>query len=107
MKDKWVNPLNQHDNRHIDMLKNLANSTILLKNRGKIYFVIGRFEKALEDLTTLLNDEKNNTFALRYRAETYLILKKYDKSYNDLMNLLTIDQSHAWALEARGVIYYR
>lgn len=59
MRNQWVNPLNQYDHRHIDMLEDLANSLkiksndkIALKYRGKIYFVIGRYEKALEDLTS-------------------------------------------------------
>ena len=37
-----------------------------LKCRGKFYFIIGEYEKALEDLTKLLEFKSNDPFALRY-----------------------------------------
>ena len=61
---------------------------------------MGRYEKALTELTKLLEIDINNSFALRYRAETYYMIGKYEKSFADLNKLLKINVNEIWALKA-------
>jgi len=76
----------------------------ILKYQGKFYFVIGRYEKALTELTKLLEFDSINSFALRYRAETYYMIKKYEESFADLNKLLKINANETWALKAHQEI---
>ena len=63
----------------------------ILRYQGKFYFVVGKYEHALEYLTKLLKLEPNDPFALRYRGEIYHIIKKYEESLMDLDKLLEIN----------------
>ena len=88
-------------------IKNLTKSleikqnTAQLKCRGKIYFIIGRYEQALADLTKLLEFEPNDPFALKYRGETYHMMKEYKNSLVDLDKLLEINvNDNKWIYES-------
>src|SRR5688572_32447871 len=70
-----------------------------LRYRGKLYFIIGRYEQALADLTKLLEFDTNDAFALRYRGETYYMIEKYEESLADLNKLLKINANDMWALK--------
>ena len=63
----------------------------ILRYHGKFYFVVGKYEQALEYLTKLLELEPNDLFSLKYRAEIYYILKKFEESLVDLDKLLEIN----------------
>ena len=78
-----------------------------LRYRGKLYFIIGRYEQALADLTKLLEFDTNDAFALRYRSETYYMTKKYEESLTDLNKLLKINANDTWALKAYEEIIRR
>ena|ERR1043166_661472 len=67
-----------------------------LKCRGKFYFIIGKYEQALADLTELLELEPNDLFALKYRGETYHMMKNFEESIADLDKLLEIDVNDKW-----------
>ena len=53
--------------------------------------MIGEYDKALEDLTKLLEIESDNIIALRYRGEIYHIMGRYEESLVDLDRLLEIN----------------
>ncbi|PKY59498.1 hypothetical protein RhiirA4_482287 [Rhizophagus irregularis] len=59
-----------NDINDIDKLYKLA-KLIEQKYQGKIFFIIGKYEKALINLTKILDSEPNDPFALKYRGETY------------------------------------
>src|SRR5688572_18540984 len=100
LKQKWVN-LNLCDDelisQQINILANLIKSLKTRQNivdalryRVKFYFVIGKYEKALEYLTKLLELEPNDLFALKYQGEIYHIMERYEESLVDLDKLLEI-----------------
>ena len=114
LKEKWIEILNPYNDelisQQMDEFANLTKSfeteqteqniAHILKYRGKLYFVIGRYEQALADLTKLLEFDTNDAFALRYRGETYCMTKKYEESLTDLNKLLKINANNTWALKA-------
>ncbi|RIB17918.1 hypothetical protein C2G38_2087107, partial [Gigaspora rosea] len=71
-------------------LENEPNNAFELNYRGKLYFIMGKYDEAFEDLTRLLEIEPDNTIALRYRGEINYIMKKYTE-------LLRINPNDVWA----------
>ena len=113
LKKDWIDVLNSYNSELIDQqmdkFADLTKSKIeqtehILKYQGKCYFVIGRYEKALTELTKLLEFDSSNSFALRYRVETYYMIKKYEESFADLNKLLKINANETWALKAHQEI---
>ena len=111
LKEKWIEILNSYNdeliiqqmNEFTDLIKSFEIKQDIahkLRYQGKLYFVIGRYEQALEDLTKLLEFDTNDTFALRYRGETYYMTKQYEESFTDLNKLLKINANDTWALKA-------
>src|SRR5688572_19503033 len=110
LKEKWIEILDPCNDelisRPIDNLSDIKsfeaeqNIAQILRYRGKLYFVMGRYEQALADFTKLLEFETNNTFALRYRAETYYMIRDYKRSLTDLYKLLKINANNTWASQA-------
>ena len=108
LKKNWIDVLNPYNselidqqmNRFADLTKSfkIKQTEHILKYQGKFYFVVGRYEKALTELTKLLEIDINNLFALRYRAETYYMIEKYEESLADLNKLLKINVNETWAL---------
>ncbi|RIB20861.1 concanavalin A-like lectin/glucanase domain-containing protein [Gigaspora rosea] len=87
-----------------ELTKSLKKETSELSCRGKMYFIMGKYEEALADLTKLLETDPNNIIALRYRGEIYYLVKKYDESIADLEKLLTIRPDDEWATEAKKLV---
>ncbi|RIB18655.1 hypothetical protein C2G38_1330823 [Gigaspora rosea] len=81
-------------------LEKNPNNVFELNYRGKIYFIIGEYDKAFKDLTKLLENEPDNLMALRYRGEIYYMIKKYNESIADLKRLLKINPNDTWATKA-------
>src|ERR1044072_4276493 len=110
LKKNWIevlNPyngelINQQMGRFADLTKSLEieQNEHILRYQGKFYFIMGRYEQALTELTKLLEFDTYNSFALRYRAETYYMIKKYEESFADLNKLLRINTNETWALKA-------
>jgi len=110
LKEKWIEIFNPYNDKLIsqqmdeftDLIKSFEieqDIAYKLRYRGKLYFIIGRYEQALADLTKLLEFDTNDAFALRYRSETYYMTKKYEESLTDLNKLLNINANNTWALE--------
>src|SRR5277367_295698 len=97
LKKKWINLNLCNDeliNKQIDLTKSLEitqNSIHMLRYQGKFYFVMGKYEKALEYLIKLLELEPNDQFALRYQSEIYNIMERYIEALVDLDKLLEIN----------------
>src|ERR1044072_4348086 len=91
LKKNWIkafNPyngelINQQMDRFVDLTKSLEieQNEHAIRYQGKFYFVMGRYEQALAELTRLLEFDASNSFALRYRAETYYMIEKYEESF--------------------------
>ena len=120
LKKNWIdvlNPyngelINQQMNRLVESTKSyeteqIEQNTHILKYQAKFYFVMGRYEQALADLTKLLEFDTSNSFALRYRAETYYMIEKYEESLIDLNKLLEINPNEIWALKAYEKVFKR
>ena len=74
-----------------------------LKCRGKIYFVVGRYEQALADFKKLLESDPNDLFALRYRIEIYYLMQEYEVLLVDLDKLIEINTNNdKWEYETYG-----
>ncbi|RIB14658.1 hypothetical protein C2G38_2194460 [Gigaspora rosea] len=80
-------------------LETNPSNVIDLSYRGRIYFIMGRYEEALEGLNKLLKIDQYNIIALRYRGEINYIMKRYNESIADLNKLLKIEPDNAWAKE--------
>src|SRR5271170_2387748 len=85
LKKKWINLNLCNDeliSQQIDRIADLTKSTEIahkLRYQGKLYFVMGKYEQALEYLTKLLELDPNDQFALRYQSEIHYILEStYD-----------------------------
>ena len=113
LKEKWIEILNPYNDELIiqqmdeftDLIKSFeSKQDVALRYRGKLCFVIGRYEQALSVLTKLLEFDTNDAFALRYRGETYYMTKKYEESLTDLNKLLKINANDTWALKAYEII---
>ena len=111
LKEKQIEILNSYNDelisKQMDEFTDLISSFEIkqdiahkLRYRGKLYFIIGRYEQALADLTKLLEFDTNDAFALRYRGETYYMTKKYEESLTDLNKLLKINANDTWVLKA-------
>ena len=110
LKKNWIEVLNPYNceliNQQMDRFADLTKSFEIeqtehvLRYRGKFYFVMGKYEQSLADLTKLLGFETSNAFALRYRAETYYMIEKYEESLADIKKLLKINANDPWALKA-------
>ena len=110
LKKNWievVNPyngelINQQMGRFADLTKSfeIEQNEHILRYQGKFYFVMGRYEQALADLTKLLEFNTNDAFALKYRGETYYMMGKYEESLADLNKLLKINTNDTWALKS-------
>src|SRR2546429_9641051 len=84
LKKKWVNLnlcndelISQQINELVDLISlEFGQSNIYtLRYQGKLYFILGKYEQALEYLTKLLELEPNDPFALKYRGEIYHIME--------------------------------
>ena len=110
LKKNWIevlNPyngelINQQMGRFADLTKSfeIEQNEHILRYQGKFYFVMGRYEQALVDLTRLLEFNTNDLFALKYRGETYCMMEKYEESLADLNKLLKINANNTWVLKA-------
>ena len=120
LKKKWIEALNLYNDELINdlliksfeskqdiLLSKIKNWLVkkdkykyILKYRGKFYFVIGKYEEALANLTKLLDFEPNNAFALKYKGETYFMMKKYKESLACLKILAKINANDTWVLKA-------
>src|ERR1700722_2533984 len=88
--------LNKIRNKEENNKKSISYTSYTLKYRGKFYFVIGKYEQAIADLTKLLEFEPNNAFSLKYQGEAYFMMKKYEESRTCLNKLST---NYIWVLE--------
>ena len=65
---------------------------------------MGKYDKAVEDLTKLLEIEPGNITALRYQAEINYMMRRYKESIADLEKLLKIKPRDTWATEAYKLV---
>ena len=110
IRKNWIEVLNPYNdesiNQQVDRFVDLTESfgieqtEHILGYQGKFYFIMGRYEQALAELTKLLEFNTSNLFALRYRAETYYLMEKYEESLADLNKLLKINANEMWASKA-------
>ena len=102
LKTKWIEFFNMCINTtNIYTIEDLENSLKInhdtaLKFKGKLNFIMGKYEDAIIDLTKLLDIEQNSKFALRYRGEAYYLMGKYKESFKDMNKLLKIEKNHEW-----------
>ncbi|RIB27519.1 hypothetical protein C2G38_1764958 [Gigaspora rosea] len=107
----WIKPDNalllKYQTSFADLVDELTKSleknqrgVFELSYRGKIYFIMGEYDKALEDLTRLLEIEPDNLTALKYRGEINYMMKRYNESIADLKKLLEIKSKDTWATGA-------
>ena len=120
LKKDWIEVLNPHNGELINQQMNrlvestkpyeteqIEQNTHILRYQAKFYFVMGRYEQALTDLTKLLEFDTSNSFALRYRAETYYMIEKYEESLADLNKLLEINPNEIWVLKTHEEVIRR
>ncbi|RIB16203.1 hypothetical protein C2G38_2247166 [Gigaspora rosea] len=76
-----------------------------LRESGRSYVTIGKYENSLMDLTKSIEIEPDNANTLRFRGETYRMLRRYIESLADLNKSLEIEPNDATSLRSRGNTY--
>ena len=107
LKKKWSDRLANYSkpksfyNKPFSLPILLETNQNILRYQGKFYFVVGKYEQALEYLTKLLKLEPNDPIALKYRAEVYHIMKRYEESLVDLDKLLEININETSSMDLK------
>ncbi len=105
---------------HTKALEIYPNYADAVRERGKIYFMIGRYKEAAPDLTAFLKLQPVNTEIMYYRALTYSALAEEildaeterqpaegyaEKSLNDFNKVLELEPKNSMFLNGRGRLY--
>jgi tetratricopeptide (TPR) repeat protein len=85
---------------------NLAKSSDLYSNRGKIYFDQNNIDLAIIDFNKSLKIDPNNTEALANRGAVYGMKQDWTKSFADLNRALEIDPNNLNAISNLGMANY-
>ena len=99
LKEKWGELLSSYNDELISQQIKQLETEPILRYQEKVYFIVGRYEQAIADLSKLLELETNNAFALKYRGETYFMMEKYEESLVDLNKLLEINANDSHTKE--------
>src|SRR5689334_16715403 len=79
------------------------NCTLLLRNRGKIYHNMGRYEESLADLNKSLEIESDNTIITS--KEIHHMICRYEEALANFNKSLKIEPNNAFELRNRGAIF--
>ncbi|RIB05856.1 concanavalin A-like lectin/glucanase domain-containing protein [Gigaspora rosea] len=89
---------------------NKSKNALVFEHQEKIYFIMGRYENVLanltDELTILFEKETSNVFELIYRGKIYFIMGKYQEALKDLSRVLEIESENTIALRYKGEINY-
>lgn len=89
-----------------EYLKTLPDNRSLLWSRSKLYFQQKSYDKAIADLSKLIEKRKQDDDALLLRAECFLEVKLFEKAIRDLTNCIELDEGSAMsAYKLRGKAY--
>lgn len=77
------------------------------KERGELYNMLGRYEKAISSYLMAIEIDKNNPFLYRELGRTYAALKRYNEGETALNIALSINPNYADAYADLGVIYFK
>ncbi len=80
--------------------------SIVYNHRGMAYFVMGEYEKALQDFTRAIKFDSQNLRALNNRGLAYRMLKKYDLALEDFRNSLEINSYQYETYHMRALTYF-
>jgi len=79
---------------------------LLLHVRGFSAFVLGRYDSAVVDYTTLLRlKPKADTFILKIRGASYMLLHEYDSAISDFSRSIKIDPTSWESFQRRGLAH--
>lgn len=59
---------------------------LALKNRARLYFIIGKYRQSIDDINLLMDDNKTNPELLYFRAASFFKLGYNEKAIDDLEN---------------------
>lgn len=86
-------------------LKPLIRS-IVYNHRGMAYFVMGEYEKSINDFSRAIKFDSQNLRAVNNRGLAYRMLKKYDLALEDFQKSLEIDQYQYETYHMRALTYF-
>jgi len=73
--------------------------------RGRAYFELGEYDKALRDFDTVVNIDKKISHAYYSRANVYKAQGKIDQALDDYTTTIKLDRKNYVALTKRGDLY--
>ncbi|MFT5169676.1 MAG: tetratricopeptide (TPR) repeat protein [Lysobacterales bacterium] len=76
-------------------------------HRGRVYYMLKKYNQALDNLNHVLDRRKTHALALKDRGDVWVKLKKYDKAFKDYDGALTLNPLDADALSARASLLGR
>ncbi len=80
--------------------------SIIYNHRGMAYFVMGDYEKALNDFNRALKFDAQNLRALNNRGSTYRMLKNYNRALEDFQKSLETDSYQHETYHIRALTYF-
>ncbi len=80
--------------------------SIIYNHRGMAYFVMGDYEKALNDFNRALKFDAQNLRALNNRGSTQRMLKNYDRALDDFHKSLEMDSYQHETYHMRALTYF-
>ena len=71
--------------------------------RGYSFYVVRKYDKAIEDFTKALSYNPSYVLALFYRANSYFEKKDLEPAIDDYSIVLQLDSQHEKAFLSRGI----
>jgi putative GTP pyrophosphokinase len=81
-------------------------NSVIYNHRGMVYFVLGEYEKAVQDFTHAVQLNQNNFRAYNNRGLVYRMLKKHERAFEDFESSLEIEALQTDAYFGRSQLYF-
>lgn len=73
------------------------NDPMAYRERGYSYYVLGQYEKTIDDFSMVIELDPDNTFAHNIRASAYAQMRQFDKAAIDFTKLNEVEPDKGWA----------
>ena len=89
----------------IDKLQAITNRGKLYQVRKQLDKVSEQRDKALQDLSNLIEVDSNNSEVFAHRGEAYKGMELYEEALKDFDRAIELNHKYTWAIASRGQTY--